>query len=96
MTKTPRFKPRQLGEQAREPSQRDLDELASTAKVREDTEESPTPAQLRQAQEVAFTLTLDPEMIADIERLRKRPLKLSRRAWIRLAIAEKIARDKEG
>ena len=70
-----------------------LEKLAGTAKVVESVEVSPTPAQARQAKEKAFTMTLDGEIAADIDRLRQRPLKLSRRQWIRVAIMEKIERD---
>ena len=76
-----------------EVSARQLEKLTEGAKVHESVEVSPTPAQARQAREVAFTLTLDGEVAARIDQLRQKPLKLSRRQWIRTAILEKIERD---
>lgn len=77
-------------------SDRQLEKLAETAKVRETTEVAPTPGELRQAAEKAFTLTLPAEVAETIDRLRKSPVRLSRRQWIRMAIQEKIERSGRG
>jgi hypothetical protein len=45
------------------------------------------------AKETRFTMTLDAEMTAQIDRARKATGRLTRLAWLRQAAAEKLERD---
>jgi hypothetical protein len=53
----------------------------------------PEPEKPAEAADVRFTMTLDGDMAGRIDRARKASGGLTRLSWIRLAVAEKLARD---
>jgi hypothetical protein len=69
---------------AKSPTKADIDRVIGAADAADDR-----PAE----KEVRFTMTLDSEMTAQIDRARKATGRLSRLAWLRQAAAEKLERD---
>lgn len=73
-----------------EPTAAEIDRIIGGADAVDDRRaDNPAP----DGGEVRFTMTLDAELGARVDRARKRAGGLSRLAWLRLAAAEKLERD---
>jgi hypothetical protein len=71
----------------------DIERVIQGADAVDDRRESPVPA-APEPEEVRFTMTLSGEMAGRVDRARKAAGGLTRLSWIRLAVAEKLARDR--
>lgn len=88
-------KPKTVREEDIERVIRGADAVDDRAEEREgDRKPAPAPeAPPAPAEEVRFTMTLPPELAGRVDRARKAAGGLNRLGWIRVAIAEKLARD---
>lgn len=75
-------------------SEADVKKVLNRSKTRDAPGAPTTLGEQRMAEAVKFLMVLEPDVAAMIERLRQQPVRMSRRHWIRMAIAEKIERDK--
>jgi hypothetical protein len=75
-------------------TQADIDRVIEGADAVDDRKPEPkAQAQTQAAEDVRFTMTLPADMAEQIDRARKKAGRLTRLSWIRLAVAEKLARD---
>jgi hypothetical protein len=86
MTKPSKFtKPQPLPQQ--EPTEDEIDRIIDKAESRDD------PSMPEPEKEVRFTMALQSSMAFRVDKAREAAGGIARLAWIRLAIAEKLARD---
>ena len=78
----------------REPSKEDIDRVIGGAEARDGHIEEVVTASPEPRADVRFTMVLSPEEADEVDAARKKAGRMSRLAWIRQAMAEKIARDK--
>ena len=71
----------------------DIERVIQGADSVDDRRDEKKPIREADPSEVRFTMTLPGEMDSRIDRARKAAGGLTRLAWIRVAIAEKLARD---
>jgi hypothetical protein len=82
MSKFAKPKPQQ------EPSKDDIDRVIGSAEAKDGRVDDPAPRP-----DVRFTMVLSPEEADKADAARKKAGRMSRLAWIRQAMAEKLARD---
>jgi hypothetical protein len=73
-------------------TQADIDRVIEKADAVDDRKPEPKPDQ-KPSKGVIFTMSITDEMAGQIDIARKRSGGLTRLSWIRLAVAEKLARD---
>jgi hypothetical protein len=74
-------------------TQADIDRVIEGADAVDDRKAEPKPEQQKPSKGVVFTMTITDDMAGQIDIARKRAGGLTRLSWIRLAVAEKLARD---
>jgi hypothetical protein len=89
----PRYKKPKVAPPPAQPGDGDGTKVLRRTKTRATPDVPLTLAQQRLAEAVKFTMVLEPAVATRIDELRQTPARISRRHWIRLAIAEKIERD---
>jgi hypothetical protein len=82
-------KPSKFSRPQREPTQDEVERVISKAETRDDPAPLTPPADA----EARFTMVLPADMSERVDKARKSAGGMARLAWIRLAIAEKLARD---
>lgn len=72
----------------------DIERVIQGADAVDDRRAAPAPAPATpESDEVRFTMTLAGDMASRVDRARKAAGGLTRLSWIRVAVAEKLARD---
>jgi hypothetical protein len=74
-------------------TQDDIDRVIEGADAVDDRRAEKKPAAEPDQEDVRFTMTMASDMASRVDRARKAAGGMTRLSWIRLAVAEKLARD---